>query len=257
MKIGGKTSTVKSISRAASVLNCISEGQNSLTEIAESCGLSKSTVHRLLTTLVECGIVVQDPVSRKYFVGKLITKLLSRPLVTHEFLIVCAEKEMVRLSEITRETISLGIMLGLKYISLKEIPSRYQLRVVEAETDMQGPLHAGAGGKVLLSQLNDQELQVALDNLDLKAITPFTITDKQRAFEQIRQIREQGYAESTDEVVMGAMCIAVPVKGYSLPTCLSIIGPTHRMQEKKLKYRRALQESAAHIARRITRIFGK
>jgi len=248
---GSKTSTVKSIFRAANVLNCISEGQNSLTEIAESCELSKSTVHRLLQTLVESGIVVQDPISRKYFVGKLITRLLSRPQVTHEHLIVCAEKEMTILSEKTRETISLGIMLGLKYISLKEVPSRYQLRVVEAETDMQGPLHAGAGGKVLLAQLNDQELQIALDNLHFRAITPFTITDKQKAYAQISQIRHRGYAESTDEVVMGAMCIAVPVKGYSLPACLSIIGPTHRMQDKKLQYRKMLQESASRISKKI------
>ncbi len=88
-----KPAAVKSIYRAANILTCVSNGFNSITDIAEYCGLSKSTVHRLLKALGESNLIVQDPVSREYYLGQLITKLLTKPHITHEYLEFCAKKK--------------------------------------------------------------------------------------------------------------------------------------------------------------------
>jgi DNA-binding IclR family transcriptional regulator len=56
---GQKENGVQSIRRAAEILNCISSGTNSVTDIANKCNLSKSTVHRLLKALAEPELLMQ------------------------------------------------------------------------------------------------------------------------------------------------------------------------------------------------------
>jgi DNA-binding IclR family transcriptional regulator len=60
---GKKETAVQSVRRAAEILNCISNGMSSVTDIAERCNLSKSTVHRLLKALGESELVMQDPIN--------------------------------------------------------------------------------------------------------------------------------------------------------------------------------------------------
>jgi IclR family transcriptional regulator, KDG regulon repressor len=246
-----KAAAVKSIFRAANILTCVSNGLNSITDIAEYCKLSKSTVHRLLKALGESNLVVQDPVSREYYLGQLITKLISRPQITHEYLIACANKEMNHLSEITRETICMGILQGLKYTGIREIPSKHQLRVVEAEPNLASPLYAGAGGKMLLSLLNNKEFKIALKNLQPEPITERTNTNIEELIRQVKLIRQQGYCITTDEVVMGAMCIAAPIHNYVLPASISIIGPTDRLKPKIDDFLELLLSCTDHISRQL------
>jgi IclR family transcriptional regulator, KDG regulon repressor len=246
-----KATAVKSIYRAANILSCVSNGYNSITDIAEHCQLSKSTVHRLLKALGESNLIVQDPVSREYYLGQLLTKLVSRPQITHEYLIACSNKEMNHLSEITRETICIGILQGLKYAGIREIPSKHQLRVVEAEPNLSSPLYAGAGGKMLLSLLSNKELKIALKNIQLEPITERTNTSIEELIQQIKLIRQQGYCITTDEVVMGAMCLAAPIHNYVLPASISIIGPTDRLKPKVDSFLEILLSGTDRISRQL------
>ena len=70
-----KTAVYKSISHIADILQCIMNDVNTVTEVANYCHLSKSTVSRLLRTLKESKIVVQDPSSRRFYLGGLISVL--------------------------------------------------------------------------------------------------------------------------------------------------------------------------------------
>lgn len=242
---------VKSIYRAAFVLDCISNGTNSITEISESCHLSKSTVHRLLKALGESRLIIQDPTNRKYYLGYLITRLLSRPQITHEYLIRCAREEMKALADFSEETVYLGIMVALNYIGLHEIPSKNSLRVVEPEDRKIGPVHAGAGGKVLLSQLSSQELRLAMKHLVLEPLTDHTVTDKEELLAQIKRIKNQGYSISFNEIVQGVTCISAPIKNYGLPVVLSVIGPQERIRPNTNDFLAALLKSVGVISNNI------
>ena len=246
-----KPSAVKSIYRAASILTCVSNGFNSITDIAEYCGLSKSTVHRLLKALGESNLIVQDPVTHEYYLGQLITRLVSKPQITHEHLITCANKEMNHLSDITGETICLGTIRGLQYVALYEIPSRYQLRVVEADPKILSPIFAGAGGKTLLSLLGSKELKAALKNIQTECLTGSTAIDIESLREQVKTIQHQGYCITTDEMVVGAMCISAPIHNYVLPVSLSIIGPTGRLGPKTEDYLEILLSATSRISKKL------
>jgi DNA-binding IclR family transcriptional regulator len=247
---------VQSISRAAEILACISNGANSITDIASSCKLSKSTAHRLLRALVESNLVTRDPVKRQYYLGYLVTRLIYRPEIINEYLVICANEELKRLADITGETVSFGLMIALRYVNLLSIPSKYDLRVIE-EPKKAGSIYTGASGRVLLSQLSNKELKTAIKCIRLYPVGDFTSVDKEQLTEQIKLIRQQGYEVSSGEQSSGVMCMAASIKNYELPVVLYILGPENRMKLRTSEYLDSLINSAGRISHNIEQVFGK
>jgi DNA-binding IclR family transcriptional regulator len=242
-----------SIAHAADILTCLSDDIHTVTDIARRCGLGKSTVHRVLKLLERPMLVVQDTVTRHYYLGPLITRLASNPVTTHEYLILCAGEEMNRLAQLSEETVALDIMIGTQIFPLYEVPSQHDFRVTR-EGRASGPLHAGASGKVLLSLLNEKQLRTAIASIELVRVTDRTVIDPDRLLAQVREIRQQGYAVSRGERIDGVMCISVPIKNYSLPVVMSIVGPESRLEPKAAEAiaqmtisARRISESAASI----------
>jgi DNA-binding IclR family transcriptional regulator len=242
-----KTAAISSISRAATILSCISDGINSSSEISEYSKLSKSTVHRLLNALVEARLIIHDPVHHNYSMGELIAKLISRPQITHDYLIGCAHDEMKHLLNFAGETVNLSIMIGIKHTSLHVVPSKNDLRVVEEIREINS-VHAGAAGKVLLSQLSDKELKIVMKNIKLEPITEYSTTDKDELLFQLKRIKQQGYSICANERIIGAMGISAPVSDYIMPVALSIVGPEVRMKPRSKELIEALLASASRIS---------
>src|SRR5579875_2372505 len=71
--------TVRAVDRALDILLCFarSDGGLSLSEIARSVHLHKSTVHRLLASLQAKGFVRKHPQSDRYFLGWSVLELIS------------------------------------------------------------------------------------------------------------------------------------------------------------------------------------
>lgn len=250
----GDRPAVKSVSRAADILLCLSNGINTISSVADCCKLSKSTVHRLLKAMEESLIVSQDPLNRHYYPGPLLTRFSSRPQSTHEYLVINTVGEMQGLADIGGEMVTLGIMTGIQYVQLHEIPSRHDLRVIE-DGQIIRPLYMGATTKVLLSQLDDERLQIVMKNLFIEKRTAMTVTDKEDLMVRIRNIRRQGYDISRSEAVAGALCLSAAIGGYVTPAALSIIGPETRLEPAISGLIEQLTQSAGRISRNITAIF--
>ena len=229
MKTGEHATTVKSISRAADILFCLSNGINTVTDIARYCDLSKSTAHRLLKALKESYLATQDPNNQQYHLGPLIIRMSSNPQTTHYYLVTIALEEMKRLWDVVEDTVTLNIMIGIQYVRLHEIPSIHDLRVID-KYDPVGPIFVGATARVLLSQLNDDELKAALKTLSIVRVTERSMTDKKLIMEQSKKIRKQGYAISYGERIAGSLCVSAPIKNYFWPAALSVVGPETRLK---------------------------
>jgi DNA-binding IclR family transcriptional regulator len=245
---------VKSISRAASILICLDNGFNTITDIASCCKLSKSTVHRLLKALEETYIVSQDPINHHYYLGPLVTRLSTKQQNTHEYLIISSVEEMKYLADIAEETVTLAVMNGIQYAHLHEILSKHDLRVTEEGRRVR-PFFAGATTKVLLSQLNDEELKIAIRNIRITPVTRNTVTDKDILMTQVKKVRRQGYAISKGEAIEGALAISAPIRDYVIPAALSIVGPENRLQPRVASLTEELQASASHISNTMAEIF--
>jgi DNA-binding IclR family transcriptional regulator len=169
-----------------------------------------------------------DPVHHLYHLGPLIARISANPLVTHNDLIICADREMKNLSNVTREHVELNIMVGIQYILLHEYQSTHHIRVITGD-DPVGSVYVGGSAKVLLSQLDDKHLRKILKDVDIRKVTDKSVVDRRMLISQIRAIRQKGYEVTCGERITGALCISVPVKNYYWPLALSVVGPESRL----------------------------
>jgi IclR family transcriptional regulator, KDG regulon repressor len=219
------------IHRAARVITCISNGVNTLSEIADFCQLSKSTVHRLLKALEKSSFIMYNALNRQYLIGTLITAIAASPDTCHDYLKICAGKELEELADITEETVMMNVMVGLRQVRVTAILSKHDLRVVEGSPQA-AYIFGGAGSQVLLAQLKDDELKTALKHLKLDKLTGLTVSNREALLARIQKIRKQGYAITYGERMPGVIGVAAPVRNYVLPAGLLIIGPECRMKDK-------------------------
>jgi len=243
--------TLKSVFRTAEILRSLQHGVMTLSEITSALKVHRSTALRLLRALEEAGLVIRNRADRNYYIGPLITELVSDPDVTHQYLISCALNPMKRLAEYTRESIGLNILIGMSSILLHEIPSSYELQIV-AKKKVINDLHAGASSKVLLAQLNPKDLNIVVNNLSFKPLTEHTITNKEELLVQLKRIREQQYAVGYGERIPEVVSIAVPIENYIIPVSLAILGPENRVKPRIEEYLKVLQEARAEIKKNIS-----
>jgi DNA-binding IclR family transcriptional regulator len=239
-----------SVAHAANILLCLSEQVHTISEISRQCQLGKSTVHRVLKLLEQTGMVIQDPINRNYYLGPFISRLNANPGTSHEYLIILALDEMRRLSRLAGETIPLDLMIGLKLMPLYELTSLHDLKVTQ-QSKIEGPSHAGASRKVLLSQLDDRQLKMVLAGLEYTKLTERTVTSPEVLMAQIKEIRKQGYAVSYGEVNPGVICLSAPVLHYVFPAAVSIIGPEVRIHSRVKEFIEELRVSAARISQKL------
>jgi IclR family KDG regulon transcriptional repressor len=230
-KIAGKmtkTTDVASIIRAIHIIQSLSKGNGKISQIAHDVKLIKGTTHRLLATLVKTRFVVQDPLSLEYSLGPALLGLAFHPNVTHKNLVTCALGQMKYLRDHTDETIVLHVRSGLERVCIACVESSNPVRYTN-EVGFISPLYVGGAGKILLSELENRELSLILDNIELIPMTPNTITDKEKLTEEIREVRERGYATSFGERIAGSSSVSVAVKNYITPVALSVYGPASRL----------------------------
>ena len=248
-----KQAGIRSISRAVEILMCLSDGATTVNEIANYTKLSMSTTHRLLKALVEARLVTQDTIKHKYYLGiSLLNKVYSNPQTIHRHLITLAQETMLHLSRVCNETILLSLFHGMETEMLWDIPSNYGLRITEDGTGPEG-IFTTTTQKVLLSQLEDIELQQVIERMNSGTLGLNKPIDKEAFMSEVMKIREVKYAMSNDERISGVLSISVPVSNYSNPVSLTIIGSEKRMEPKKELIIRELLNGAQYIANSIAK----
>jgi DNA-binding IclR family transcriptional regulator len=253
-KIRENQPIIRSIHRAIDILVCLSNSVGTLTEIATCTRLTKPTVYRILKTMEELLMVAYDPISRKYYLGPLVTKLTRDPKTNHHYLITCAMEEIKKLWDATGENVELNIMVGSQYDRIYEIMGRHKLKVFEG-ADPVGPVFVGSAAKVLLSQISDKELKLYMKNINIKQVTENSVTDKKVLMAQIKETRRKGYAISYGERIAGAICISAPITYYYWPAALSLVGPESRLTPIAEEMIKKVVASARCITKNVAEFF--
>ena len=168
----------------------------SLQRLAEETGLAKSTVHRLLASLVGLGYVVQDEENGHY---RLTLKMfeLSSGIVDSMDIMGVAKAHLERLSQRTGEAVHLVIRDGrdIVYIYKTESgPMRMSSRV-----GLRSPLYCTGVGKAILATLPGDELEDIWTHSNVKKLTDKTITDLEELRSQVVEVRANGYAIDDEE----------------------------------------------------------
>ncbi len=204
------------------------EPRLTLKQIVLRTGLPKTTVFRILSTLVERQFCEFDAERGEYSLGFAFLRfgdIRRRQANVHaEALPVMREMR----NELN-ETIVLSIRTGNYRVHIDFVEGLHPMRRI-AEVGVQAPLYAGAASKVLLAGLSEAELDRYLAETELEAFQQTTITDKQALRRELARIRAQGFAESKGELFAGGGALAAPIRDFTGNTVgvIDILTPEHR-----------------------------
>jgi len=227
---------IQSLDRGLQLLELLSLAKEpmGLPELSKALGVDRSTVHRLLGTLLKRGYVQQDLDSKRYELGLKVVEL-SRRAIDRLSLRAVAKPFLKQLVRETGESANLAVMASNQAICIDHEPSPLALAVTN-DIGVPFALHATAIGKVLLAALPDDQLMSLSDAGHLVAYTPRTITDFRTLQVHLQLIRQQGYAFDDEERFIGVRCIAAPIHDHrcKVVAALSLSGPTTRMTLEKV-----------------------
>lgn len=223
--------TVQSIERAFNILEHLSGHPHGMqiTKLAEETGLSKSTVHRLLSTLIELKYVKQDMDTERYTIGYRAL-YLSRNLINTSSLIATVKPYLQSLVEDINETIHLCVEEHEEVVYIDKIESNQTIRM-SSRIGSRAPLYCTGVGKMILSGKTDEDVQDITSRIEFIKKTPNTIITYEKFIEEIFHIRRQGYALDDVENEEGIRCIAVPIYDFSgeIIASFSVSGPCSRI----------------------------
>ena len=124
-----------------------------------------------------------------------------------------AQPTLERITELVHESSSLSVLDGDQIVYVgRSIAKR--VMSVGLSIGSRLPAYCTAMGRVLLAALADTDLVAYLDRVEIKPLTPRTVTDRQLLGEIIRGVRWDGFAVADEELELGLRSIAVPVKNH-------------------------------------------
>jgi DNA-binding IclR family transcriptional regulator len=200
---------IQSVDRAIRILAALQGARRmSLSELAGRLELPPSTVHGIVRTLVDHGMVTQERGSGRYQLGPAVLRLGNVYLDTLELRsrAVTWSEELARRSGFAVRT---GVLLGDDVVIIHHEPRPDGSRQMP-EVGIVIPAHASALGKALLAFLPDDAKRL-LEGSALRSMTGETVTDPAVLVAQLDQVGTSGIALESDEAVLGECGAAAAV----------------------------------------------
>lgn len=246
---GRQRPAVLSLDKALSILACVAEGgQLSLTEISRRLELHPTIVSRMLDTLEQHGYVQQLGQRGKFAIG--ITPLvLANAAVAELPLRQQAIAVLQWLADTHRVATNLAILHSGRALYLAHVSREPALRLHTFAGKL-APLHCTAMGKALLFDRSETEVRELMAWRGLEAHTPYTLTAVEALLRELTTARERGYAVEREELQLGEMCIAAPLRLAALvaPAAISISVPLHDLaDDREAVLTRALLDAVYEI----------
>jgi DNA-binding IclR family transcriptional regulator len=221
---------IQSVARAAQVLKALGADTPRLgvTELAERVGLAKGTVHGLLRTLEDEGLVEQEPDTGKYRLGMALFQLGSTVLENHPLRgrsVFWADA----LANRSRQSARVGVLHGDHVVVVHHV-FRPDDTVQILEVGASIPWNACALGKAIVAHLPAAARGELLDR-PLERLTGSTLTERRTAGPALDVVTAAGVAVDDQEAIVGEAGIAAPVFDASgrVAGGLGITGPADRL----------------------------
>lgn len=211
-------------------------GPVTLAELFSHLDLNKSTVHRLLSSLIYMEYVKQDSETGKYALSfKLLN--LSNKLLSHIDILDTVRPCLRKLSAEIGETVHFVQLDGLDAVYIcKEESQQNSIRMV-SKVGSRIPLYCSGVGKAMMADMDSTRIQTIWYDSDIKKLTPHTIIDYTQFLEKIKEVSTKGYALDDEENELGVRCIAVSIPDYKGRTkyAFSVSAPIGRMSDERIE----------------------
>jgi len=233
-----KQPVVQSVVRAARIAQALAlapEGMQ-LRELTARVGLHKTTVLRLLNTLISLGLACKEERTGRYRWQPLRLLWLAGPLRDAVSAVQLVDVVLEDLVAQTGETAAIVLpSLDCRSLVVVSAVLSDDPLVADLRERTHLPMHAMAGGKIFLAALPRGEAYAWMEG-GLPAVTKHTVTSPDALMAELGEVASQGYAVSKEECVAGLNTLAVPVldRTGGVEAALVLIGPASRMGERKM-----------------------
>ena len=211
-----ETNLVQSVDRALRIIEFLAENPTGagITEISKSLGLSKGTVHRLISTLKERDFAYKSSNTELYRLSYKILYLYN--CISNNIDMFKVSRPIIRkFADKVDATVHLATLdekrSNIVYIDRIEPMNSQKLFVMSSRVGKKAPCYCTAAGKMLLSQYSDDEIRDIMKGEEYKTYTDKTIKNIDEFLEEIHKVRKQGYALDENEYDHGIICISIPI----------------------------------------------
>jgi IclR family acetate operon transcriptional repressor len=220
---------VRAVDRALDILMAFTatDYELSASDLLKRVDLSRPTLYRLLNTLEQNGFLTTSGEPKQFKLGPSVAHLshvwnasLDLPTIAQPF--------MRRIWEHTGETVALFVPQLAQRLCIAEIPSVQPLSFKRG-VGYREHISRGASGRAILAflQISDEQLKEYINGSSVEL---------DKIIRELKITRQRGYATSKDELIEGAVAVAVPFFNGAgeIAGSIGVFGPTVRVDDKKV-----------------------
>jgi DNA-binding IclR family transcriptional regulator len=244
---------VNTVQKAIRILGTLAESPDlTLSELARTLDIPKSSVHGILKTLCEGTLVERDEASGKYHLGVRMVEWGNRAQLELDICRIAAPF-LKGLNQEFDETVHLTVLDRDEVLYVDCIESQRRLRTYSV-IGIRAPLYCTSVGKAILAFRKDEEIRRIAREKGLKKITATTIDSEEKLFAELARIRDAGYAVDDMEHEDHLRCVGAPIRNAKgdVFASMSVSGPAERNTHERIKAMApAVMQAAAEISRRL------
>lgn len=244
---------IQSVRNALRILRLFSTERQELgiTEMGSELALSKSTVHRLVSALVQKGYLEKNEQNDRYQLGWALLGL-NGIITTHLEIHREALPILNQLVEQLGEAIHIGVLEGHEIVYLHKVECKHPVRLL-SNIGKRNPAIYTSAGKAILAYQGKEKIDSILQS-ELIPYGPNAITDPAKLKHCFEEIKQLGYSLAIEELHEGVTSLAVPVRDYTeeVIAAISVVGPKERMDESKFPfYIENLKKAADELSKQL------
>src|ERR1035437_2103683 len=247
----GNPDFVLSLARGLAVIEAFQDRPDGVTvgDVATRTGLSRASVRRLLITLELLGYATHNgPI---YRLGSRVLRLGFSFFSSHS-LAALALPILEEISIAIHESSSLSVLEGDEIVYLARSATK-RVMSVGLSIGSRLPAYCTSMGRVVRAALPDKELAGYLKRVVLAARTPKTITKRVALGDELKRVRDRGYALVDEELELGLRSLAVPVvnRGGRVVAAINTGVHASRVSVKEMveRFLPALKDGAVSLGR--------
>ena len=222
----------QSLERGLAILSAFGSDRSTIgvSELSRELGLSRSTTHRYIATLTSLGYLQQDAETKRYRLGPRVLDLGFAAINSMDIREISVP-HLQALSDATGFTVNMAILDGPDVVYIERCrTSRSGQRQIDLNLHVGSrlPAYCTGLGKALLAFLPEERFEEILDQADLVARGPNTITGRAALRAEMARVRATGLAVNNEELAYGLRSIAAPIRSRSGDVVAALNLAVHR-----------------------------
>jgi len=244
--------TLKDLAKIVSLFNTFQVDERSVTEISKALGMLPSKVSRMLRTLEAEDFFEKNSETGKFRLGIGFFELG----MVYAFNFPLRKIIRPHIEQMAKElnlTVSCGILRNCKVVVIDRVQN-LNIDLLAYRIGLNLPVHSTSIGKVLLAYAPGQEQNRILQSVHLVKFTNRTVVNQKLIKENLRLVKQRGYATDKCETHEDLNCLAAPIRNANgeVIAAINLMDEKNRTSAEKLfGFADYVKEKALFISRQL------